>query len=257
MFTPLIDAYQPTNFISSYNGFKGNFVRLIVSEYRADGSIKRVPMIISRDEFNGLRNELRRTKSIDDSLSVYKKHELIPENIKLEQLQRGMMEKAKKMGFSKGQGNLLLSQNQKKKNPLQNPYSSPVITDKFTKVKGFLGSNFKLHGGLSVFTSYLNVFLFNASFLLPSADAFDLFLSVLGDVYTSNYSFFGWGIFIVIAGFVGYMIDFSPFVLLQPPFDKLIFLPFPLISAVSGFLGYAVFFHASYIKGGPQPRCQL
>lgn len=242
-FTPFVSAYQQTEVISSHTSSKGGIVRLIVSEYRADGSIKRVPFVMSRDEFNSMKNELKGTKLIDGQLSVYKKYGLIPENVSGEKLQQGMMEKAEKMGFSQSQINVLSSQNQVV-SLSRRPRWFLISMDFFSSVDGVLMFNFKFHDGLSVLTSPINVlFLYshfygNTSFYLHSADIIDVFLSASGDITTRRHDISDEVIAVVMSGFVGYMIDVSPFAIIYP---LLSVIPFPLLSLFSIFSGYAIF----------------
>jgi hypothetical protein len=248
--SPLANANSNTSVLSSKIASKVTNVRIIVYEYRADGSIKRVPIVMSRVDFNTMRSELKGVKVLEEQLSIYKKHGLIPENTTAEQLRLGMIEKAKKIGFSASQENASWPQSLKKKNSSPNPSKSPEIHDTNSSVDCDLIFTFKLHGGLSIITSYLNMLIFGFTpfnFYLPNADVFDVFFSDMGIVRTSHYNISAAiGVFISMIGFVGYMLDISPLIVLTFPFNLLAMFPFPFFSVLSLISGYAAFINILY-----------
>lgn len=215
-----------------------NEVKLIVSEYRADGSVGLTPIMISRNDFDNLKSEIQGVTNLDEQLSVFKKHGLIPANVTSEQLRQGMMEKTRKLIFSDPLGNMFISKNRVIKNPLPNSIFQYLIRDYDTSVYGSFIANFKLHFGLSFFTAPVNTLLevLGRPFLLPSADFLDYFIFLWGDIATEKYSIIGNPGIVTIIGFVGYMIDLSP----------LLIIPFPFISWGSEFAGYAKLIRVSY-----------
>jgi hypothetical protein len=256
-FSPLVNANPNTTTLSSKIASKVTTVRIIVSEYRADGSIKRVPVVMSREEFMKMRGELQGTATMDEKLSVYKNHGLIPENITAEKLHQGMIEKAKKIGSLENQRNTVSFQNQDKKSSTDDPFLFTTIADYNTSVNGLGFSNLKIHVGLSAFTGYINFILIflqrhrDELFVLPSADLLNFYVSILPVIETSKYSIECFFAAVALSGFVGYTIDFSPLVLLvefSPLLVLLIsFIPFPLYSSCSFYLGYTKSIRISYI----------
>jgi hypothetical protein len=250
VFSSPTSAYQPNTLFSSHTMLKGNSVRLIISEYQADGSITRVPIVMSRDEFNSLKNELREAQTFDGQLSVYNKYDIIPDNVTTKTLYAGMMEKAKEMGFSDSQENIVCSQHHGKKNAFQNPSSRVILWDNDSKIGGENYLNLKIHLGSSSLTSNINFLLGmsllrnKSSFLFPSADILDIYKSYYVWIKTSNLSVDGKNsVTLTMTGFVGYMIDLSPIVFLS---NILAILPFPFISLASFYVGYAKSICISY-----------
>lgn len=74
---------------------------IAVLEYKADGSIVKSVVKMSQGQIDNFRAELKGVKDTDIQLSIYKKYNLIPENVTSEKLYDGMEEKSLRMGLTK------------------------------------------------------------------------------------------------------------------------------------------------------------
>lgn len=76
-------------------------VDVTIYEYKPDGTIEKSIVKMSHQKENELKIEIQETEDLEGQLLVYKKYDLIPQEITSEQLRLGMEEKAKRIGLDK------------------------------------------------------------------------------------------------------------------------------------------------------------
>ena len=199
-------------------------VDILITENKPDGSIEETTVPLPREQVEELNDELKEAKEPEEKIAIYKEYELISQDVSLEQLRIGMLQKAQHLGLTqKKMENLnrvgffikkVLSTN------ISFNYNCSVY-GKFTK------GGMKYLFGLSAFTSSIN-YLFKL-WLIPyrirSVDLLDIFVSERGklDAFNGSLPDFHtqWGFLIaVIFGFVGYsfVVPIIPGVLTQGEF---------------------------------------
>jgi len=171
-------------------------VPVIVLEYKSDGTIERTVVRMSPEQADSFYEEIRDARDLETRLSVYRKYNLISENVSGYTLRAGMEEKAQRMGLTQDK---LISLIQRDKTIFH------VYRNIFCFVSGDTsGDRFLLIPfGLSLFTAFFSYFTRNS---LPSADAIDFIIGgfsfisrgLLGQV--DSYS-----ITTTLVGFVGIM----------------------------------------------------
>jgi len=74
-------------------------VPITILEYKADGTVERTVFRMSPGQADSFHEEMRNTQDLEMRLSIYKKYNLISEDITVDSLQAGMQDKAQRMGL--------------------------------------------------------------------------------------------------------------------------------------------------------------
>ena len=227
---PSINANVDRRLPKSFANFGMNRVKVIVTEFKPDGSREATVVEITREQVNTLRNELKGAKNLDERLSVLKDYSLVPQHVTLEQFKVGMEEKAQRMVFTKDKIARSLSQDGNFKENF------------VCYVDGYTFGAFKAISGLSPLTGLINKWIWLYGFpnpsipYVPSCDLIQLHVSMLIEIEAKNGtlpSFDEYGTFgrLIIVGFVGYYIS-----IFTVPF-----LPSFFIAIEASFVGSAVY----------------
>jgi hypothetical protein len=75
-------------------------VPITILEYKADGTVKRTVFRMSREQADSFHEEMVNAQDLDTRLSIYKKYNLISQDVTVDKLQAGMQEKAQRMGLT-------------------------------------------------------------------------------------------------------------------------------------------------------------
>jgi hypothetical protein len=194
---------------------KSELVEIPVVEYNKNGEIKKTIVEITHEQLKKLRKELQEVDSIEDRLSIYKKYNLIPQDVTTEKLHEGIEERAKKMGFTK-----------KRIQDIVNFYKAKLsIFEIFNLLISFMcsvscstGVGLRLYFGLSWPISLINGmnywWLDKRDQLYPSVDAVNIGVGLLGGMETQGLLFSqsaGYEVmFYLMIGFVGYAVGIFP-----------------------------------------------
>ena len=186
---------------------------IAVLEYKADGSIVKSIVRMSRGQIDNFRAELKGVKDTDIQLSIYKKYNLIPENITSEKLYEGMEEKSLRMGLTKDKLEQLgfIDKNIFNKQNTQNRVRFFYFNMKcMIGAEFFAGIVFPL--GLSFYSLYILFILGKDAYTVKIFDIRDTILSLGALIGTENgTSDFLVGLLLPITkliGFVGYFYYF-------------------------------------------------
>jgi hypothetical protein len=104
-FSPIINAQDNTKLIPI------GTVPITVLEYRPDGTVERTVFRMSREQADSFYEEMRNAKDLDTRLSIYKKYNLISQDVTVDSLQAGLQEKAQRMGVSQDSLTSLMKNN--------------------------------------------------------------------------------------------------------------------------------------------------
>ena len=199
-FSPICNAHD-TAILSnvSHAPQTGVSVPITILEYKADGTVERTVVRMSPEQADGFHEEMRNAQDLDTRLSVYKKYNLISQDITVDTLQAGMQEKAQRIGLTQEKLEHMIKSNRTLFNPL--------YIDIYCKTDGYSegGYLFLLSFGTSLITRFLNG-------RDPRFNSFDVVDHIIGhlEFFESNGElgsvhcriFFG---AIKMVGFVGYV----------------------------------------------------
>jgi len=215
---PMISAYDDTILSKPFSIPKSeDKVSITVLEYKPDGTIGKSVVKLSKVQAEKLQAELKHTKDFDIQLSIYKKYNLIPQDVTAEKLRLGMEENAQRLGLTQQRLEQIASIDT---NSFLN-HTNWILQDlriyinMFCKVEGsFSALSILLPIGFSFFTVYI---------LRKHGDKFIIFdirdriISLSSAIWTTN------GLF--------------------PDFDAMLDFSF---SKIIGFIGYFYFIDAYY-----------
>ena len=183
---------------------KEDTVSITVLDYKPDGTIGKSVVKMSPEQVVKLREELTDVKDLDTRLSIYKKHNLIPQNVTADTLRLGMEERAQR----------IYPESEKLQKFITNS-NSHFYVDLNCRVEGEIFYGLRFLGGLSLITCILNGANLNGPWI-PSIDLFQILFGFGGFFHTYNGSLSdSWisGLFyaVFLLGFVGYFIKVTPF----------------------------------------------
>ena len=188
-------------------------VEILITENKPDGSIEQTIVMLPREQVEELSEELKEAREPKEKIAIYKKHELIPQDVSLEQLKIGMLQKTQHLGLTQRKMENL----NKLVFPIKNVFSYNTAFNYNCSVYGEITYGMKYLLGLSAFTSWIN-FLFKLWFIpyrIPSIDLLDIYITEKGILdavngslpdFHTNYGF----LIAVIFGFVGYSFVVPP-----------------------------------------------
>ena len=191
------------------NATDDEIVEIIVTEFKLDGTIEKSTVEMSCQKAKELRKELKDVKNEEVRLSIYKKYNLISQDVTREQLRADMEERAWIIRISK---------NKIENIPSFAGTNLPNLLNYFVSVKnymclvsGYVAIGIRLYFGISWFTSLINGIMFYylnlPSFFIPSVDAISTGIVYGGDLRTKNGTlpnngedFFGFAVFAYALG---------------------------------------------------------
>jgi hypothetical protein len=239
-FSPSINANTDIKLPKAVqNATEDEIVEIIVTEYRSDGTIEKSAIEMPRIKAKELRKELNDVKDEEERLSIYKKYDLITQDVTCGQLRANMEEKAQRIGLIK---NKLETISSVAETNLPNFLNNFVFVKNYKcSINGYVALGIRLYFGLSRITSIINgVLHYGLGLLLsiPSADLMNTGIVWGGELKTKNGTlpnnsedFFGF-MFYLIGGFVGFVISMFPI-----PIRR-------IILDWEDFFGYAAFAYA-------------
>jgi hypothetical protein len=89
-FSPIINA----------DGNKIGSIPITIFECKADGTVKRTVFRMSPEQADSFHEEMRNAQDLETKLSIYKKYNLISQDITVDSLREGMEERAQRMGLA-------------------------------------------------------------------------------------------------------------------------------------------------------------
>jgi hypothetical protein len=132
-FSPIITAQDNTKSIGS--------VPITILEYKADGTVEKTVVRMTREQADNFQEEMRNAQDLETKLSIYKKYNLISQDVTVDSLQAGMQEKAHRMGLAQNGLISLFRVN-------RSPFSSNVYRNRNCSVSGtdptFYGFHFPI-----------------------------------------------------------------------------------------------------------------
>ena len=218
------------------NPFSNKSVNFEVIEFKSDGIKEKTIVELTYEEAKEFGRKLKDIKTAEEELSIYKEYGFISEDVTLEKLKLGMLEKAQRNDLTE----------EKLKQYMEKGFSlipKPNFNINLNcLVQGQNIGPFRLILGLSSITRVINLILwtrFNIHNLVPSVDLLNtqvgglLEISAIDGLLNDiNYYLFG-GFFLMLC-FVGYYINLLGF-----PFPYFWILPF--ITLFDSWFGYAAF----------------
>jgi hypothetical protein len=162
-----------------------------ITEYKADGSIKVSIMNFKMIELLKFKLDILKVNSIDEQLVILKKKGLIPEQVSSEYLEKGMYERAEKLGIS----NKIIEEKSKIK--------LPILLTFFNRINAFCFGGMSLNIGLTPIMRLLHLFL---KPIVPGADIIDIFGGIFS-IVTSKGLIFDHTLITMpgISGFIGFV----------------------------------------------------
>jgi|OpeIllAssembly_1097287.scaffolds.fasta_scaffold204211_2 hypothetical protein len=207
---------------------KEDTVSITVLEYRPDGTIGKSVIQLSKIQAEKLRTELNNVRDLGKRLSIYKKYNLIPQDITVEKLRLGMEEKAQRLGFTKEKLQKYITHYT---NSNRQHYFFCMNFKSMVEGASIYGLRFL--GGTSFATSVINAFIFFFGLDIPfrpSKDLFQTYVSFMGVLKTYNGTLPDSDVSVLfqatfLFGFVGYVVGNLPLI---------------FITDLCEYLGYAV-----------------
>jgi hypothetical protein len=191
-------------------------IKVIRYEYKSDGSIDKKVLEVPQNEFRTFQDEFRFAKTMEEKLDLYKKYDLVPQNVSMDTLRKNFNEYVQRINTSKTSienyaQNINTIQHLKRSSYIQ----IVVNTDCYVDGGDVFTVRFTL--GLSSIIGRINFLIYVVlqkgyfpDYLLPSSDLFMLHISGLGEIYTEGKlgerDCYGSPFFLLMTGFVGYRV---------------------------------------------------
>lgn len=105
-FTPILNAN-----INATTQTKED-VPITILVYKGDGTAERTDFLMSAEQADNFREEMENAQDLETRLSIYKKYNLISDEITVDWLQQGMQERAQTMGLTQNGLMSLFGENQ-------------------------------------------------------------------------------------------------------------------------------------------------
>lgn len=167
-----------------------NDVPITILECKADGTVETTVMRMSSEQADSLHEEMANAHDLDTKLSIYKKYNLISQDITVDSLREGMEERAQEMGATQDD---LISQFRSNRSLLP-PF---VRRNIFCSISGYT-----FGGGVPLLIPF-----FRLSPLWDRATHFDIVDFIIGGLSISSKGLFGIFnlecLFVKLVGFVG------------------------------------------------------
>lgn len=100
-YSPIVSAYDDSRASKIFSiPTKDEPVTITVLEYKPDGTIGKSIVKMSREQADEFQKETTDAKDFDKRLSIYKKYNLISQDVTSETLQAGLEENARRLGYT-------------------------------------------------------------------------------------------------------------------------------------------------------------
>jgi len=188
-------------------------IEVIRYEYKSDGSIEKKVLEVPQNEVRAFQDELRFAQTTEEKLDLYKKYNLVPQNVSMDTLRKNFNEYVQRVNSTKTSienyaQNINTIQHLKRSSYIQ------IVINTDCTVDGGDVFTLRFTFGLSPIIGRINLFLlilFNARFpdmQLPSADLLMVHISGIGDILTEGTLGIrycgGMPFFLLMTGFVGF-----------------------------------------------------
>ncbi|MCX6667351.1 MAG: hypothetical protein NTV74_03790 [Euryarchaeota archaeon] len=206
-FSPIINAQDNTKLTPI------GTVPITVLEYRPDGTVEKTVVRMPREQADNFHQEMTDAKDLDTRLSIYKKYNLIPQNVTADTLQAGMQEKTQRIGLTQDKLERMAKNN-------RTLFNRHLYVDFFCSVSGIDTISFTGYGwsykiipfGSSLFTLFIN-----GRWAGPDLISFDVLDYIIGELNFESKGILGsvdgsFNGLIKIVGFVGFMYHFMDWV---------------------------------------------
>jgi len=208
IFSPIINAQNNMILSKSFSiPVKEDTVLITILEYKSDGTIGKSVVKMSPDQEVKLREELTGVKDLDTKLSIYKKYNLIPQNVTADTIRLGMEERAQR----------IYPEIERLQKLIANSDDQHFLFNFNCGVDGEIFYGLRFLGGLSLITCILNSFFDNpySAQMLKSIDLFQILFCLSANLHTFNGTLPEWwsaGTWyaIFLLGFVGYCVKITP-----------------------------------------------
>jgi hypothetical protein len=176
-------------------------IPITVLECKADGTVEKTVVRMSREQADSFYEEMRNAQDLEMRLSIYKKYNLISQDVAVDSLQAGMQEKAQRIGVSQDSLISLIKNN-------RSLFQRNVYRNIFCSIYGYTyqsGRPILIPFGTSLF----NLIYFFSNTKLHCIDAIDF---IIGKLPISTKGELGEfecnSIIVTMVGFVGIMYYF-------------------------------------------------
>jgi hypothetical protein len=190
-------------------------ISITVLEYNPDGTIEKSVVKLSMIQAEKLRQELNNVQDLDIRLSIYKKYNLIPQDVTAEKLRLGMEEKAQNLGYTneklKDLETHFKKENSDRLKFIYANFKSKVFGFCFIGVRFLVGTSFLLYN----INSLIWWFFFDTIPFLQGNDIVQIYFSLIGESYKWNGTlpdsdFYAYLLTTYLIGFVGYVFGHIP-----------------------------------------------
>ncbi len=196
---------------------KEDTVSIRVLEYKADGTVEKSIVKMPCEQWMNYRAEIRDVRDVDTQLSIYKKYNLVPQNVTADTLRLGMEEKARRIYRESGPLYDLLFRNKS-----NNDFQGYFFSNRNCAIHGTLILGFRFLCGLSFIISWLNGVIglkYSWGNFIPSIDLFQILIGNIGVLHAYGGDLPEWDILgtfyiVFLLGFVGFFVTLLPI----PPF---------------------------------------
>lgn len=170
-------------------------VPITILECKADGTAKRTVFRMSSEQADSFHEEMKNAKDLETKLTIYKKYNLISQDVTVDSLREGMEERAQEMGLTQED---LMSQFR----------SSQSLLPPFVRRNIFCAiSGYTFGGGVP-----LSILFFRLSNLGDRTTHFDIVDFIIGGLSVSAKGLLGIfymdSVFVKLLGFVGVLYYF-------------------------------------------------
>jgi hypothetical protein len=186
-------------------------IEVIRYEYKSDGKIEKKILEMPQNEFYKFQDEFRFTQTTEEKLDIYKKYDLIPQNVSMASLRKNFHDDVERVSQS-STSIINYAQNTFKKIHLKNFSPSGFMVNTNCDVYGEDGFTLRLSLGLSPFVGRFNflLLLLSPGWEAQSRDFVLCRVSGYGDILTNGTLgekfCAGQPFFLSMMGFVGYIL---------------------------------------------------
>jgi hypothetical protein len=186
-------------------------LKVIRYEYKSDGSIEKKVLEVAQNEFHTFQDEFHFAKTTEEKLSLYKKYDLIPQNVSMASLRKNFHDDVERV-YQSSMSIINYKQNTLKKIHLKNFSPRGFMVNTNSDVYGEDGFTLRLSLGLSPLVGRFNFLLLLLSpgwkaqskdFVLCRVSGYGDILTngTLGEIFCAGQPFF-----LSMMGFVGYIL---------------------------------------------------
>jgi hypothetical protein len=204
---PTICAHDDTILSKAFSiPQKEDTLSITVLEYKSDGTMETSVVEMAPEQVVTLSEELTDVNDMDTRLSIYKKYNLIPQNVTADTLRVGMEERAQKMH----------PEIENLQKSITNNDDGHFCINFNCEIEATMAYGLRFLGGLSLITCIFNEYsYYGYEHWLRSIDVFQFLIGLAGSLSAVNgllpdcYST-GFLYAILLVGFVGYFVKVNP-----------------------------------------------